>query len=224
VAESDLYRPVKTFLEKRGYEVKGEVRGCDVVAVKDGAALIVELKQRFTLELILQGVDRLALTDTVYLAVPEPTRQSRGGSPWDKRVVKLCRRVGFGLLTVSKRGRVEVIADPEPYQPRKNKAKAKRLLSEHARRAGDPNLGGINRMKIVTAYRQEALRLAEALAAYGPKSPRDLKAACDAPRAGSILRDNHYGWFERQERGIYIITEVGRAGLAQFAAQPSSSR
>jgi hypothetical protein len=218
-AESDLYKPVKAFLEKRGYVVKGEVRGCDVVAVKDGVPLVVELKQRFTLELLLQGVERLALTDLVYLAVPEPTARIRSASPWDKRVVKLCRRVGVGLLTVSKRGRVDVIADPEPYQPKKNKKKAARLLSEHTRRSGDPNLGGITRIKIVTAYRQEALRLAEALAAYGPQRPRDLKLSCDAPRAGNILRANYYGWFQRTEKGVYIITETGRADLTKF--QPS---
>jgi hypothetical protein len=219
LSESDLYKPVKAFLEKQGHVVKGEVRGCDVVAVKDGVSLIVELKQRFTLELLLQGVERLALTDLVYLAVPEPSARSRNGSPWDKRVVKLCRRVGVGLLTVSRRGRVDVVADPEPYRPRKNRKKAARLLSEHARRAGDPNLGGITRIKIVTAYRQEALRIAEALESGGPQRPRDLKLACDAPRAGQILYDNHYGWFARQEKGVYAITEAGRADLAKF--QPS---
>jgi hypothetical protein len=30
--ESDLYAPVKALLEGQGYVVKGEVRGCDVVA------------------------------------------------------------------------------------------------------------------------------------------------------------------------------------------------
>ena len=42
MAESDLYKPIKVFLEKQGYEVKGEVRGCDVVAVKDGALEMIE--------------------------------------------------------------------------------------------------------------------------------------------------------------------------------------
>ena len=100
--------------------------------------------------------------------------------------------------------------------PKKNRKKAARLLAEHARRAGDPNLGGVNKIKIVTAYRQEAIRIAAALASGGPQSPKTLKAACEAPRAGSILRDNHYGWFERQEKGIYVITEIGRADLVKF--------
>jgi hypothetical protein len=215
-AESDLYAPVKAFLEKQGYVVKGEVRGCDVVAVRDGVPLVVELKQRVTLELILQGVDRLALADAVYLAVPVPPARSRGVSPWDRRVVKLCRRVGLGLMTISKRGRVEIVAEPVPYAPRKNGPKAAALLAEHARRTGDPNLGGTTRIKIVTAYRQEALRLARAMADGAPRRPRDLKDPADAPNAGRILRDNHYGWFERREKGVYALTEEGRKGLARF--------
>jgi hypothetical protein len=33
-AEVEPLRPVKRFLESRGYDVKGEVRGCDVVGVR----------------------------------------------------------------------------------------------------------------------------------------------------------------------------------------------
>ena len=48
--ESDLYAPVKALLEGQGYVVKGEVRGCDVVAVRGGEPpVIVELKRVFGL-------------------------------------------------------------------------------------------------------------------------------------------------------------------------------
>src|SRR5882672_387356 len=68
--ESDLYAPVKALLEGQGYSVKGEVRGCDVVAVRGKEPpVIVELKRAFGLGLVLQGVDRLALSDAVYLAI-----------------------------------------------------------------------------------------------------------------------------------------------------------
>jgi hypothetical protein len=40
--------------------------------------------------------------------------------------------------------------------------------------------------------------------------------AADAPRAGNIVRSDHYGWFERVERGLYSITPAGRRGLSQF--------
>jgi hypothetical protein len=57
--ESSLYLPVKRFLEKLGFEVKGEICGCDLVALRDGeppAVIIGELKLTFTLELLLQAV------------------------------------------------------------------------------------------------------------------------------------------------------------------------
>src|SRR5262245_49369018 len=93
--ESDLYAPVKALLEGQGYDVKGEGRGCDVVAVRgDEPPVIVELKRAFGMGLVLQGVNRLALSDSVYLAV--------GAWPKNMRdVKKLCRRLGFGLMIVS---------------------------------------------------------------------------------------------------------------------------
>src|SRR4051812_44205536 len=71
--EVDLYEPVKRFLEGLGYELKGKVRGCDVVAVRRGAdgeaepPIVVELKLAFILGFVLQGVDRLAVANFVYL-------------------------------------------------------------------------------------------------------------------------------------------------------------
>ena len=56
--ETSLYLPVKRFLEGLGFEVKGEVCGCDVVAVDRGAPIalvICELKLSFTLDLVLQA-------------------------------------------------------------------------------------------------------------------------------------------------------------------------
>lgn len=78
-AEVALYPPVKAFLQRQGYVVRGEVRGCDLVACRgDEEPVIVELKLRFTLSLLLQGVDRLALSPLVYLAVPRSTARTRG--------------------------------------------------------------------------------------------------------------------------------------------------
>ena len=68
--EIALYAPVKALLEGQGYEVKGEVLSCDVVGVRgDEPPVVVELKRTFSLALVYQGVDRLAMTDAVYLAV-----------------------------------------------------------------------------------------------------------------------------------------------------------
>lgn len=213
--ESDLYAPVKALLEGQGYVVKGEVRGCDVVAVRgQEPPVVVELKRTFGLGLVLQGVDRLALTDIVYLAVGQWPKQM-------KNVKKLCRRLGLGFIVVA-RDKADVVLDPAPYAPRQNKRKAGRMLGEHARRVGDPNLGGqAMRAPLMTAYRQEALRCAELLATNGPMKVAALRAACDAPKAAQILQQDVYGWFERVERGVYAITPKGREGLERFDRKPA---
>ena len=75
--ETSLYPAVKRFLEAAGYRVKGEVNGCDVVAVRAGDAqrlVIVEMKLGFNLDLLLQATDRMRAADEVWLAVPAPTR------------------------------------------------------------------------------------------------------------------------------------------------------
>jgi len=56
-------------------------------------------------------------------------------------VKKLCRRLGLGLMIVVQ-GRVDILLDPAPYKPRKDKRRLGRLLGEHVRRVGDPNRGG----------------------------------------------------------------------------------
>lgn len=209
--ESDLYAPVKALLEGQGYVVKGEVRGCDVVAVRGGEPpVIVELKRAFGLALVLQGVDRLAVSDRVYLAVGQWPKQM-------KNVRRLCRRLGLGLMVVAAE-RADIVLDPVPYRPRLDKRKTGRLLGEHARRVGDPNRGGsTTRVPMMTAYRQEALRCAELLARNGPMKLAALRAAADAPRAAVILQQDVYGWFERVERGVYTISPAGQRGLETFA-------
>src|SRR5262249_2062168 len=208
--ESDLYAPVKALLEEQGYVVKGEVRGCDVVGVRgEEPPVIVELKRAFGLGLVLQGVDRLALSDRGYLAVGQWPKQMRN-------VKKLCRRLGLGLLVVAGE-RADIVLDPLPYKPRANKRKAGRLLGEHRRRVGDPNLGGsAMRAPLMTAYRQEALRFAAPLAADGRRKVAALRIAAEAPNGGNIVRSAHYGWFERVGRGISAISPAGRRGLEVF--------
>src|SRR3989442_9309940 len=102
-AESDLYPAVKAFVEGQGYSVKAEVRGCDVVATRgDEPPVIVELKLSFSLTLLLQGIDRLALTDRVYLAVTRPRgRRARRVSVHRRDVRDLCLPPVPGLMAFS---------------------------------------------------------------------------------------------------------------------------
>jgi hypothetical protein len=218
--ETSLYAAVKAHLERLGYEAKGEVCGCDIVAVRPGERpflVITELKLGLTLNLILQGVDRLAAADEVWLAV----RASRRGRDRDRRAHRLCRLLGFGLLAVDPARRsVEVLAEPGPYRPRTNAKRRSLLLGEHQRRRGDPTVGGASRQPVMTAYRQRALACAEMMRER-PRRPRELREV--APDAAGILLRNVYGWFEREGRGIYRLSQAGAAGLLHWAAVDGAS-
>ncbi|MGB0411362.1 MAG: DUF2161 domain-containing phosphodiesterase [Pikeienuella sp.] len=213
--EQDLYPPIKAYLEAQGYTVKGEIGACDVVARRgDEEPIVVELKLSFSLALVMQGVARQTMFEQVYLAVPVS-----GAKGWKLRyrdIIRLCRRLGLGLLAV-KGEAVEAHLDPGPYAPRKNAKRRGRLLKEFDKRVGDPTAGGSTRIKQVTAYRQDALRCARYLSASGPCKAAVIAKETGTPRAATIMRADHYGWFERVERGIYALTPKGAAGLVEFA-------
>ena len=218
--ETSLYLPVKRHLESLGFEVKGEICGCDVVALArdaraDGvpaAVVIAELKLTFTLELVLQAIDRTAVCDEVWVAI-QASRRGRGREG-DARVKKLCRFLGLGMMSVTATGKVEVIVEPVPWKPRGNAKRRSRIVSEHRRRLGDPALGGSTRRPIMTAYRQQALACAAALA-LAPARPRDLKVTI--PDAPKILQRNVYDWFVKVERGVYALADAGRAAMVTWA-------
>ncbi len=215
--ETSLYLPVKRFLEGLGFEAKGEICGCDVVALDKGtpaAVVIAELKLSFTLELVLQAVDRTAVCDEVWLAI-RASKRGRGREG-DARVKKLCRFLGFGLLSVFASGRVELLVEPTPWRPKKDTKRRSRIVDEHRRRQGDPASGGSTRRPILTAYRQQALVCAAALA-NAPQRPRDLKP--DAPDVAKILQRNVYDWFVRLERGVYGLTDAGRKALITWQVE-----
>lgn len=217
--ESDLYSPVKAFLQDLGFEVKGEVNGCDLVAVRGDDLVLVELKVAFNLPLVLQGIERQRVCDTVYLAVEAPSSRS-AAARWAE-IQRLCRRLDLGLLTVSftsrSEGRVEVICEPGPYQPRRAVKERLSLLKEFHKRSGDHNLGGVTRRPIVTAYREAALVVADHLHRCGPSKPREIKAATGCAKAAAILKSNVYGWFAREEPGVYQVTPAGEKALELYA-------
>ena len=219
MAETDLYPPVKAYLEAQGYEVKGEVQGCDVVAIRgDEAPLIVELKSSFSLQLILQGVRRLSMSEHVYLAAPPFKGKSARQQVRD--VTALCRRVGLGLMAVRTEPTpaIEILCDPIPYTPRKDNRKRGRLLREFERRVGDPTAGGSSTLAPrMTAYRQDALRCAKYLAEHGPTKASVVAEEATVPKARALMYRDVYGWFERADKGVYQLTPKGLAALETFA-------
>ncbi|MEM5543234.1 DUF2161 family putative PD-(D/E)XK-type phosphodiesterase [Sulfitobacter sp. AS92] len=212
--ETDLYPPIKAFLEDQGYVVKSEVGAADVVAVRGAEPpVVVELKLGFSLALFHQCLARMKVSDDVYLAVARQPGKRFAKSVKDN--VTLARRLGLGLITVRlSDGLVEVHCDPGPYAPRKNAKRAALLLREFARRQGDPNDGGQTRAGLVTAYRQDALKLAVFLFEAGASKGADVARATGVLAATRMMRDDHYGWFEKVGKGIYGLTPTGAEAVA----------
>ena len=214
--ETALYLPVKRFLENLGFTVKGEVGGCDLVALSgDDPPIVVigELKLSFNLELVLQAVDRAGACDEVWLAAKMSARGK--GRESDARYRNLCRRLGFGMLAVTNTGDVEVIVKPPTTSPRRNPKKRSRLVAEHRRRKGDPALGGSTRSPIMTAYRQQALACASALSTMGPRKVRESAAR------NSRRRENPAAqclWLVRSRRARRLCPDRCRTRRAETLA------
>ena len=192
--------------------------GCDLVALRgeDPPLVVVgELKLAFTLELVLQGVDRAAVADEVWLAA-RLSKRGRGREG-DARFRDLCRRLGFGMLGVATDGRVDILVSPVAPRPRRDGRRRSRLVEEHRRRQGDPAIGGGSRQPVMTAYRQRALACA-AMMTQGPRRPVELRSL--APDAYGILRRNVYGWFAKVAHGLYGLTDGGRAALLRWPQLP----
>ncbi|WP_046225433.1 DUF2161 family putative PD-(D/E)XK-type phosphodiesterase [Paenibacillus dauci] len=225
--ETELYLPIKDFFARQGYDIKSEVRHCDLVGLRAGDTepLIVEIKKTFNLPLLLQGVERLKLSSNVYVAV-ERNRAKKGAhnQRWGE-LTDLCRRLGLGLLTVTlyktKSPFIEILCEPihssaPARQPRKGSRK-QRLLKELSERSGDYNLGGSTGVPLITAYREKALRIANAFGEQETLSPRQLRDLTGIGTAADILQNNYYRWFERVSRGRYRLTSTGRQALIDYA-------
>jgi hypothetical protein len=221
-SETELYAPIKSFLEQRGYVVRGEVKHCDLVAIRgEEPPVIIELKRSFTIPLLVQGLERLKLTDQVYIAFELP---QKGRAPhrlrWEE-VRQLCRSLGLGVITVQffqrKQPLVDIVCEPMPYVPRANKRAALRVVNEFHERSGDYNVGGSTRQKLMTAYREKALHCVQLIQHHGPMSPRQLRELTGNAAVSNLLQKNYYRWFVRTSRGIYDIAPLGIEALTAYA-------
>ncbi|MBT3227902.1 MAG: hypothetical protein HOD43_06380 [Candidatus Marinimicrobia bacterium] len=209
--EIELYPPLKTYLENQGYEVKSEILNCDVVAIREGdATIVVELKLSLNLTILLQAVDRLKISNTIYIGVPTGLSVLKKHR---KQIVKLMRMLGLGLIVIDARsriGNVDVLCDPGEYKPRQIKKHTQKLLKEFQERVGDPNSGGSSMQHgIMTAYRQKALAIAGYLQEQGATKAATIAKSLEEPKTRNILYDNVYGWFERLGQGIYTLSPRG---------------
>lgn len=212
--EVDLYHPVETYFTKLGYDVKAEVNDCDVVATKGDQLVIVELKKTVNMTLLIQATKRQRMTDQVYIVVPKPTYSLRSRKWQD--ICHLVRRLELGLLVVSierKPGFVEKIHEPKAFSRKKSMSQSKnrkdKLIREVTGRSDNYNIGGSQKVKIHTAYKEDVIHIATCLDYFGTMSPKKLRELGTGDKTGSILQKNYYGWFKRVRRGIYQLSDLG---------------
>lgn len=215
--EVDLYAPLRDYLVAQGYEVQAEVKGCDVVARKGDALIVIELKQQFGVRLLIQAIDRQRISDSVYVGLPGPYK--RGRSRHWREIGRLLRHLELGLIVIdphTEPPQVEIIFHPLPYQPQKRKRRQRAVLQEIRGRSGDYNQGGSTSGKAITAYRESAIHIACCLEILGASTPSRLRTLGTGHKTQSILSSNFYGWFRRVVRGTYELTPDGRTALETF--------
>ncbi|MFD1039321.1 DUF2161 domain-containing phosphodiesterase [Virgibacillus byunsanensis] len=220
--EADLYEPIQKHFIQEGYEVYGEVKDCDMAAIKDDELIIIELKRNLSVDLLIQATKRLQISELVYIAVPKKPMYKPRSKRW-KDICRLVKKLELGLILVSFSGKPkksEIIFHPTPYKPRKNtdsnKRKRQEVLKEIDGRSADFNIGGTNRTQIMTAYRENCIQIACYLEQAGELSPKLLIEMGTGEKTSSILTKNYYGWFDRIRRGVYVLSEKGKQEMSDY--------
>ncbi len=211
--ETELDKPIRQWLEKQGYSVSCEVKNCDIVARKGDDLLIIELKTRFSLDLVYQAVNRKNLSDSVYVAVP--VKPGKKTIPKYRDVKKLLSRLEVGLILVrflKSKTRVEVVSHPVEYSPRKAKKRTLSIIREIDGRYSEFNkAGSAVADRRISAYKQQALVAAYLLKDKESLSPSQIRKSGGGSKTQQILSGNVYGWFDRIGRGLYRLNP-GRQG------------
>lgn len=214
IKEVEVSEPIEKYLEDLGYKVRSEVKGCDITAIKNEHFIVVECKTSLSLKLIYQCVDRQEFCENVYLALPILNGKV---IPNRKYLMKLLKRLELGLITVSflkTKKRVDIVLDPKVYKKKRKLKHRNRVITEIHERSGNYNRGGSVGRELMTSYRERALEIAELLVQNGSMSTPQLKKLGTSPKTYTILYNNHYGWFFKDEgHGKYGITEKGKSAL-----------
>lgn len=217
--ESDLFSPIKEYFEENGYTGDGEVASIDLFLEKDGLTTAVELKKSLDFRSIQQAALDQKTCDFVYIGIFRP-RDLNSRSFKDR--IYLLKRLGIGLICVSARsGAVEVVSEPLVSEisnfQRYHKDKTEAIKAEFKKRKLKANTGGVNRTRLMTAYKEEALLLLETLGELGGQaSCKRLRELTGIAKSTSILYDNYYGWFENVSKGVYKISAIGFEALEEY--------
>ena len=214
--EKDMYVSIKNHLKELGFDVKAEVLDVDIMAVKDDLVFIVEMKKTLNTTLIYQGTKGQRISDYVYLAILKPTYKQLRSKQFREKLY-IVRKLQLGLLFVNiKKDIIEIQLDPTTYTMKRNKIKKRKLLKEFQQRHTAFNTGGVNKTKIITAYRERALMIAYHLK-DGPLTIKEIKSLTNDFKCNAILQKNYYHWFERINRGTYVLNDLGIKELNDYS-------
>ena len=214
--ESDMYEPIRSLLNQQGFVVRGEVKGCDIAAVRDDILWVVEMKLSANITLLYQAIDRQTATGWVFVAIPRPS------SARDKnylRFQKLLKKLQLGLITVALDSPIkyaEIVMFPVGKDNKKNK-KTETVKREIAGRTVD-TVGGITKTKINTAFKERCIKIACLLNAKGELSVKELVELGCAKNTSQLLQSNILGWFNRVKRGVYSLSDIGHGYLKENAS------
>ena len=217
--EKDLFGPIKAYFEKLGYVCDGEVKDIDLYMEKDGMSVAVELKLSLDFKALQQAALRQKVADSVYIGIFCP-KDMRSHSFTDK--LYLLKRLGIGLITVTKRTKTVSVAN-EPVVCElstflaRNKRQKAAVEKEFHKRKTKLNTGGVSGTKLITGYREDALIVLDALCSLGGESDtRSIHAASGIEKTAAILRANYYRGYEKKGSGRYCISDAGYAALEEF--------
>lgn len=217
--EKDLFLPIKNYFGQYGYVCDGEVGGIDLYMEKGEVSVVVELKLSLDFKSLQQAALRQKIADTVYIGIARPKDMF---SHAFKDKLYLLKRLGIGLIVVSPKTKaVEIVSEPvvselSVYQQR-NKNKKKALAMEFQKRKVKNNIGGVNKTKLITGYREEALLVLDALVGLGGQATtRSIREKSGIAKTTTILYNNYYGWFYNKKKGTYGVTETGLVALKEY--------
>jgi len=217
MSEAELFAPIKNYFEQLGYTIDGEVLDCDILMVKDGDYIAIELKTDLNFKLFMQGAKRQKMFDQVYLAIWSP-KNMRSKAFKDK--LYLLNRLGLGLIIVTKRSKnVVIYADPfiHPVSDyRKSNTRLRnRITTELSSRRTKSNIGGVRGKKVLTAYKEDCLIILDLLHNQGAMKASIIKDTTGIKTSYKKVYNNHYGWFVKEGKGIYGLSELGTKAFTE---------
>jgi len=213
--ESDLYYPIKEYFESEGYVVNCEVKDCDLTAKKGEMLVVVEIKKNFNVKLLFQAIDRQRFADQVYIAVPKPKRLTKD----TPKMRLIAEKMNLGLIYVSINGPVkyiDILCMPSGKDEPRNTARKRVVMNELSGRTMDINKAGQNKEKLATAYREKCIQIAAIMYYEKQVTPKMLRDKYGLEESSAyMLSRNHYGWFDRIEKGKYALSNAVEGEIEQ---------